>query len=308
VHAALFRLGEHDKLQLEAQHAPRGVTLAGLVNHSDHLTASPLRHAFPGLLAACSGELAYLDAPHKAGEPEMALALHDKGVEMVIGVPIPSPGPGGPLGALCLMFERHALLTHEELATLNDLAHLAGFGLRTADMGREGEQMLARLTYLAITDALTGVANRRRGEEVLELEIRRARRYKLPLAVIAFDVDHFKAINDRYGHAVGDVALRTVAAAARDALRSSDALARSGGEEFFIVASHTSAIDGLKLAEKLRLAIAGTEVPGCDRLTISLGVAQLAEHETGDALTVRLMAALARAKRAGRNCVELAMS
>jgi diguanylate cyclase (GGDEF)-like protein len=227
---------------------------------------------------------------------------------MVIGVPIPSPGPGGPLGALCLMFERHALLTHEELATLNDLAHLAGFGLRTADMGREGEQMLARLTYLAITDALTGVANRRRGEEVLELEIRRARRYKLPLAVIAFDVDHFKAINDRYGHAVGDVALRTVAAAARDALRSSDALARSGGEEFFIVASHTSAIDGLKLAEKLRLAIAGTEVPGCDRLTISLGVAQLAEHETGDALTVRLMAALARAKRAGRNCVELAMS
>ncbi len=123
-----------------------------------------------------------------------------------------------------------------------------------------------------------------------------------------FDVDRFKAINDRYGHPVGDAAIRAVSEAAQAALRNSDVLVRSGGEEFQIIAPHTSAIDALKIAEKIRLAIAATDIPGCDKVTVSLGVGQVAEQETPDALTVRVDAALARAKRAGRNCVELAMS
>jgi len=125
--------------------------------------------------------------------------------------------------------------------------------------------------------------------------------------LIAFDIDRFKEVNDRYGHPVGDIALRTVAEAAQKLVRSSDIVVRSGGEDFQVIAPHTSAIDGLKMAEKLRVAIASTLIPGCDQVTVSLGVAQLGDQESADSLTVRVNAALARAKRAGRNCVELAM-
>ena len=188
-----------------------------------------------------------------------------------------------------------------------DLAQLAAFGLRMTETVRENEALLARVTHLASTDALTNVANRRHGETLLEQEIRRARRYRLPLALIGFDIDRFSNINDTYGHPVGDLVLRTVADTVKALLRSSDVLVRAGGEEFLVIAPHTSAIDGLKMAEKLRAAIEQAGIPGCDHVTVSLGVAQLGETESGDSLAVRVNAALARAKRAGRNCVELAM-
>jgi diguanylate cyclase (GGDEF)-like protein len=306
-HASLFCLKQGGDLQLEAQHGRNGLDLARVLQRSDRLLQSPLRHAFPGLLAAASGEIALLDAPEKAGDPDLARALRGHAVEMALGLPIASSGPGASRGSLCLLFERHQQFSREQLATLADLAQLAGFGLRMAEMNLETEQLLVRLTQIASTDALTGVANRRHGEELLEQEIRRARRYKLPLALIAFDIDRFKAINDTYGHPVGDVALCTVADTAKAVLRGSDVLVRSGGEEFQIVAPHTSAIDALKIAEKVRYAIEQAAVPGCDHVTVSLGVAQLGEQESGDSLAVRVQAALARAKRAGRNCVELAM-
>jgi diguanylate cyclase (GGDEF)-like protein len=307
VHAALLHRMDGGGLRLEGQHGEGTLDLARLLPRGEPLPLSPGRQAFPALLAAASGELVLLDALEKAGEPELAQALRSHGVEMAIGVPIRGDGPGAPRGALSLLFGRAQRFSHEQLAALGDLAQLAGIGLRMAGMSREAEQMLARLTHIATTDALTGAANRRHGEELLEQEIRRARRYRVALALIAFDIDRFKAINDNYGHPVGDVALRTVADAARAVLRGSDALVRAGGEEFQVIAPHTSAIEALKMAEKLRLAIEQTPVPGCDRVTISLGVAQLGEHESGDSLAQRVNAALARAKRAGRNCVELAM-
>jgi diguanylate cyclase (GGDEF)-like protein len=307
VHAAMFELADTGELALAAQHSPAGLDLARILPSSEPLLQSPLRHAFPGLLAACTGEFAYVDAPEKSGRPELAIALREMGVEMAIGVPIVSRGPGAPLGAISLMFERRHLLSPGELSTLAEVAQLAGFGLRMAELSRDGEQLLARVTELATTDALTGVANRRRGEALLEREIRRAGRYKAPLALIAFDIDHFKDINDRFGHPCGDAALRIVGQATQASLRDSDLLARSGGDEFLVVAAHTNAIDGLKMADKIRQAIAHTAFPGCDRLTISLAVAQLREEESGDSLMLRVSAALARAKRAGRNCVELAM-
>lgn len=307
LHAAMFQLSDSGELILAAQHSPEGLDLARLLPAAVPLSQSPLRNAFPGLLAAATGEFAVLDAPEKTGQPELAIALRELGVEMVIGVPIQSRGPAAPFGALCLMLGRSRSLSREELSALEEAAQLTGFGLRIAEMQRDGEQLIARLTELATTDALTGVANRRRGEALLEQEIKRARRYKAPLALIAFDIDHFEDINDRYGHPCGDAALRIVCEATQAALRGSDLLARSGGDEFQIVAAHTNAIDGLKMAEKIRLAIADTAFPGCDRLTISLAVAQLVDQESADSLMLRVNAALARAKRAGRNCVELAM-
>lgn len=307
VHAAMFQLHEGSDLRLEAQHGRAGLDLAAVLGRGERLLQSPLRHAFPGLLAAASGETVLLDSVDKAGEPELAQALRAHGVEMAVGLPIPGSGPGGPRGALCLLFGQARGFSRAQLAALDDLGQLAAFGLRMAELMRESEGLLGRVTQLATLDALTGVANRRHGEWLLEQEIRRARRYRLPLALIAFDIDRFRNINDAYGHPVGDVALRSVADTARALLRSSDVLVRSGGEEFQVIAPHTSAIDGLKMAEKLRVAIEAAEVPGCDHLTVSLGVAQLGELENGDSLALRVNAALARAKRAGRNCVELAM-
>ena len=306
VHAALFQHRDGD-LHLEAEQGVAGLHLMALLEVEGRLLQSPLRHAFPGLLAAASGEFTLLDAPEKAGEPELAGSLEAFGVRMVVGLPIPGQGPGGPRGSLCLMFDHARAFSRAQLQALDDLAQLASHGLRMAEVTRENETLLARVTHLATTDALTEVANRRHGENLLEQEIKRARRYRLPLALVSFDIDRFSQVNDSFGHPVGDIVLRTVADTARALLRASDVLVRAGGEEFLVIAPHTSAIDGLRMAEKLRAAIEQVEIPGCDHVTISLGVAQLGESESGDSLAVRANAALARAKRAGRNCVELAM-
>lgn len=307
LHAGVFLLKEGNDLQLEAQQGPEGLLLGALLQRTDRLLQAPLRHAFPGLLAAAGGAAALIEVPEQSGEPALAEGLRAHGVAMALGLPIPADGPGTPRGALSLLFGAARELAPDEWATLQDVARLAAFGLRLVAIGQENEHLMARLTYISTTDALTGVANRRHGEELLEKEIKRARRYRVPLALLSFDIDRFKAVNDTYGYPVGDVALRTVADTTRAVLRASDILVRSGGEEFHIIAPHTSAIDGLKMAEKVRVAIEQAEIPGCDHVTVSLGVAQLGEQESGDSLTQRTDAALARAKRAGRNCVELAM-
>jgi diguanylate cyclase (GGDEF)-like protein len=315
LHAAVLRRDAEGDLRIDAQAGANssaqpgapGLLLGGLLGRTDRLLQAPLRHAFPGLLAAASGELVLLDTLEQAGEPDMAEALRGHGVALALGLPIPPEGPGAPRGALSLLMERSRMFSRDEWETLLDVARLAACGLSLSELSQENETLLARLTHVSTTDALTGVANRRHGEQLLDKEIRRARRYRTPLALLALDIDRFKAINDTYGYPVGDVVLRTVAEVAGGVLRSSDILVRSGGEEFHIIAPHTSAIDGLKMAEKVRMAIGQAAIPGCDHVTVSLGVAQLGEQESGDSLTQRVDAAMARAKRAGRNCVELAM-
>jgi diguanylate cyclase (GGDEF)-like protein len=308
IHASVFAMYGRDELRLEAQYPATTLNLARVLQRGERLLQSPLRHVFPGLLAACTGELSLLDDPGKCGEPDLAAALAEQGVQMVLGVPLPAAPGAYVRGALCLMFADARPLTRSDLAHLASLAQLVGLGMRLAALEGEAEQLRGRLTHMAVTDALTGVFNRRHGEHLLVQEIRRAFRYKLPLSLIAFDIDRFKAINDRHGHAVGDTALCTVAQATRDALRASDMLVRAGGAEFHIVVPHTSAADALKMAEKIRATIAATAVPGCEQVTVSLGVAQLADQESADGLIMRVAEALARAKRAGRNCVELAMA
>jgi diguanylate cyclase (GGDEF)-like protein len=310
LHAAMFHLEDDGDLLLEAEQgrdAAAGLRLGRVLARSSRLLQAPLRHAFPGLLAAATGELVLLDTLEQAGEPGLTEALRAHGVAQALGVAIPADGPGAPRGALSLLFDSGRPLPPEAFAALLDCAGLAALGLRLEEMNRESEQLLARLTYVSTTDALTAVANRRHGEELLEREVRRARRYRTPLALVSFDIDRFKAINDTFGHPVGDVALRSVADCVRAVLRSSDVMVRSGGEEFQVIAPHTSAIDGLKMAEKIRHAVEQAAIPGCDRVTVSLGVAQLGEQESADSLVQRVDAAMARAKRAGRNCVELAM-
>jgi diguanylate cyclase (GGDEF)-like protein len=307
VHSALFQLEDDGHLRLDGQHGSCGLDLARLLPPRDWLLRGNRRHTFPGLLAATSGEIALLDAPVKACEPELAHALRAHGVQMALGIPIPADGPAAPRGALCLLFGVQRQFDAVELAALSGLGQLAGLGLQVEALRHAHGEMQERVARVITTDGLTGAASRRRGEALLEQELRRARRHGLPLALVAFDIDGFRHVNEQYGLPVGDMVLRAVADAVRAQLRSHDMLVRSGGEEFQIIAPHTGAADGLSLAEKLRSALEREPIPGCDRITVSLGVAQLAGSESGGSLALRADAARSRAKRHGGNRVELAL-
>jgi diguanylate cyclase (GGDEF)-like protein/PAS domain S-box-containing protein len=171
-----------------------------------------------------------------------------------------------------------------------------------------------RLERLAATDALTGLANRRRFDEGLETEVARARRASVPLALILCDIDCFKQYNDGYGHPAGDVCLQQVARALRDVFRRAlDVVARYGGEEFAIIVPESTLEHAVALAERLRarvwhLAIAHERSLVADRITVSVGVASLAEarQRSGRSLVEAADRALYRAKAGGRNrvCVQ----
>ncbi len=164
-------------------------------------------------------------------------------------------------------------------------------------------ELRERLERMAKVDELTGAANRRRANERLEEEYRRARRYGQPLALLMFDIDHFKAVNDTHGHDVGDRVLAQLTAVVDERLRDTDLLARWGGEEFLVLAPET-AIDGAhRLAEDLRRHVARQRFAHGLRLTISVGVAAHRADQSLHALVKRADDALYAAKRAGRDRV-----
>jgi diguanylate cyclase (GGDEF)-like protein len=159
------------------------------------------------------------------------------------------------------------------------------------------------LEKLTITDPLTGMKNRRYYEQSIAQEISRACRYKEMLSVILFDIDHFKRVNDVYGHDVGDDVLVEYSALIKSMLRDTDELCRIGGEEFIIIAPHTPQVDAYVIAEKIRKAVeeAHLVIP----ITISFGVAQYEHCEEKDNLFKRADNALYKAKSTGRNKVVL---
>lgn len=195
-----------------------------------------------------------------------------------------------------------ASVMRESVRKERELAHaLAELEVRNAQL----EQANQRITELARTDTLTGVFNRRHFDEMLTIEVRRARRLNTALTAMMIDLDRFKSINDNYGHAVGDAVLAAVGPALQTSSRAHDVVARYGGEEFVVVLPETSLEEGREHAERLRALIAGLTVNECQQaITASFGVAELAEGEDGAALLQRADAALYRAKDGGRNRVE----
>lgn len=158
---------------------------------------------------------------------------------------------------------------------------------------------------LARVDSLTGLYNRRTADERLRHEVARAQRYGHALSVVLVDVDHFKSVNDGFGHPAGDRVLKQVADVLSGGLRNIDLSARWGGEEFFLILPDTDR-DGAHIAcERLRLDIATTRIekPGPDQVTVSMGVGVLRKDDTCEGLLKRADDLMYEAKRAGRNRV-----
>ena len=172
------------------------------------------------------------------------------------------------------------------------------------------EEVNRHLEHLSITDSLTGVGNRRKFLEVADLERRRAYRYGTPFSLVMLDIDHFKGVNDRYGHEGGDVALCELTRVVEEQLRDSDLLTRLGGEEFAILLPQTSQPEAWLLAERVRQVVAAHVV--CIgvihfSITVSMGVTDVltGRSDSVKGMLNRADTALYKAKAGGRNRTEI---
>lgn len=206
---------------------------------------------------------------------EYRVCLPRAGLRWVRGEATPEPGEDG------------CTLWHGYLTDISDLK------------GVEEE-----LRTLSVTDALTGIHNRRYFQERLKVELDRAQRDELDLAVIMLDIDHFKRINDQYGHAVGDHVLRSLCQRIGQRLRRTDVFCRLGGEEFMVLCPGSNAEQARMLATELWHGVRSVPVEGGGKVTASFGVAGWRQGEGADALLLRADAGVYAAKQAGRDRVE----
>jgi diguanylate cyclase (GGDEF)-like protein len=192
----------------------------------------------------------------------------------------------------------------DNLATLSTLAH-------QAETAIENLQLHEEATRLAVTDPLTGLANRRELERRIALELDRSTRFKEPFSVAVLDIDDFKQVNDTFGHPVGDSVLIELAERLRGVTRGVDLIARTGGEEMTLVLHRADEESAAKAAVRARKIVAGRPFETGDvqtQVTVSVGIATWPEHgETADTLLAAADEALYRAKAAGKNRVERAV-
>ena len=177
----------------------------------------------------------------------------------------------------------------------------------------ERKRAEAALEHLATHDTLTGLINRNVIEKRIADEIHRARRYHHSFSVFIIDIDHFKKVNDNYGHQTGDTVLQSFAKILDSSVRETDYAARYGGEEFVVLLPETALPEATKLAQQLRKRIAAHSIPLADndvlKISVSIGIALFPEH--GDSLEGLLSAAdlaMYAAKEDGRNCARVAIN
>ncbi|GAC1336066.1 MAG: hypothetical protein NVSMB14_03680 [Isosphaeraceae bacterium] len=201
------------------------------------------------------------------------------------------------------LFETIEPLMREVLAIQGDIARLnRGLRKRAADL----ERRRAAVEALSRTDALTGIANRREADDRLLDLVGQAGSGAPRPSCLMIDLDHFKTINDTYGHAVGDNVLRESASTFAACLRSTDLVARIGGEEFLVILPATQLVEASALADRLRIELNAHVIPTLGRgISGSFGVARLRPNESAAELVERADAALLRAKRFGRDRIEI---
>jgi diguanylate cyclase (GGDEF)-like protein len=213
------------------------------------------------------------------------------------GLAVPLPGEGGSIGYLTIFTREtgHAF-GEEDVRELESLAARAGPAIENARRFREARQ-------LADLDALTGLHNRRFFHETLAREVARAHRYERKLALIVFDLDDFKAVNDKIGHLAGDSVLAEAAERIRSVVRSADIACRVGGDEFAVILPESSLEDADQLYRRIQHAVSSRPIAQAGTLYLSAGVADLRPQD--DAVTFFQHAddALYRAKEAGKGRV-----
>jgi diguanylate cyclase (GGDEF)-like protein/PAS domain S-box-containing protein len=183
-----------------------------------------------------------------------------------------------------------------------DKKMVTGVVLNSIDITKIKE-MEEKLKLLSITDQLTRIYNRVKFNDALKEEIKRLRRYETDLSIIMFDIDHFKSVNDSYGHDVGDKVLVSLVELVKECIRETDVFSRWGGEEFMILLPHTSLENASMLAERIRIKIMKHNFGEVDSVTCSFGVTQINNDDNSETFTKRVDNALYQSKRSGRNRV-----
>ncbi|MGF6329437.1 diguanylate cyclase (GGDEF)-like protein [Pseudomonas sp. BS3782 TE3695] len=207
---------------------------------------------------------------------------------------------GEPLGEL--VFRRNQRFSEQEQGNLESLLSTLLFPMRNALLYRAATQS-------ALRDPLTDTGNRIAMDQTLEREIEMSRRHSQPLSLLMLDIDHFKQINDTYGHSAGDEVLKAVAASIKNQLRNVDMVFRFGGEEFLILLSNTSREAAAMVGERLRFAAQAQDYVAEGKmieLTVSIGCSTLLPGESAESLLRRADSALYVAKREGRNRLAMA--
>ena len=234
--------------------------------------------------------------------PEQYRADHQKGMERV-----KSTGQSKYFGRIT---EMQGLRRNGDIFPIELSVSMwkAGDGLFYSGIIRDitrRKQLEHDLETLATTDKLTQAFNRTKFHEAIKREFEIAKRYNHPLSMIMFDIDHFKRINDTYGHAAGDDVLQTLTRIVKENLRETDYLVRWGGEEFVVIAPETDMERARVLAERIRKAAEGYQFDEVGKVTISLGVTNFKDDDSEDSLIKRADDAMYTAKGKGRNRVEV---
>ena len=217
-------------------------------------------------------------------------------------------------GHMMVIGDRHIIFAQTIRLTENEMvAKMSRLTDELTDLTRElnkKNRELAsanrRITQLMNTDPLTGLANRRLLTELLDAEMSKARRHSYPLSAVMMDIDHFKSINDTFGHDGGDRVLAGVAHTMRSMCRKEDIVARFGGEEFVLILPVSPISSTLECAERIRIAIQNKAFEGISRqVTASFGISLFVTNDTQDSFLKRADDALYKAKTSGRNRTEL---
>ena len=213
---------------------------------------------------------------------------------------LPIVGQGEPFGALVAISTRNEIVPTEK----NFLTLFAG----QIELAVTIANLFEQIKKQALTDALTGLFNRRHFDQCLSTEVERSLRLNQPFSLVSLDLDHLKKINDNYGHSTGDEAIKKIGEILRKNARSVDIPSRFGGEEFSVILPGIDVEGGIIAAERLKVAIEESKIKGVDQVTASIGVATFLRHtESLGELLELADQAMYRAKKNGRNRVEVAI-
>jgi diguanylate cyclase (GGDEF)-like protein len=258
--------------------------------NSGHFCEEAMRSNGPLLVPNAPEDARWRDAP----------AVR-QGMVSYLGLPLLWPD-GSPFGSICVMDSRENPYSARYEKLLGQFQEIVNLHLALLFQQHELKERTRR-------DALTGACTRREFFETGRAELKRARRYGHPLSLILLDFDHFKQINDRFGHAGGDAVLKMLSRRVMDSLRTSDRYYRFGGEEFVIILPHSELEDALLVAERIRVLVETRSVEHGDHVidvTVSLGLACLeGAGESLDDVVAKADRALYAAKEGGRNCIEI---